>query len=170
MVKKGLDAFRRPQQVNVDVNVNIPGEVALSAAVETYRGTVFPWACDQNGHMNVRYYVAKFDEGTWQFMTEIELPRAEMQRRNIGAMAVNQTIDYKRELLAGDTVAVATDATRLGGSSIRFRHRMRDTATGEAVAEMSIVGVFVDLATRKAAAMPEEVRRRGAGFSAEAPA
>ena len=142
----------------------------MGAGVETYRGTVFPWECDQNGHMNVRFYVAKFDEGTWQFMTEIGLPRAEMQRRNIGAMAVNQTIDYKRELLAGDTVAVATDVTKLGGSSIRFRHRMRDTATGEAVAEMSIVGVFVDLATRKSVAIPDEVRRRAAALAVAVPA
>ena len=28
----------------------------------TYRGTVYPWHCDHVGHMNVMWYVGKFDE------------------------------------------------------------------------------------------------------------
>jgi acyl-CoA thioesterase FadM len=31
----------------------------------TYRGTVYPWHCDHIGHMNVMWYVGKFDEATW---------------------------------------------------------------------------------------------------------
>jgi acyl-CoA thioester hydrolase len=30
----------------------------------TYRGTVYPWQCDHIGHMNVMWYVGKFDEAT----------------------------------------------------------------------------------------------------------
>ena len=33
--------------------------------VETYRGAVYPWHCDHMGHMNVMWYVGKFDEATW---------------------------------------------------------------------------------------------------------
>lgn len=139
----------------------------MARAIDTYRGAVFPWECDHNGHMNVRFYVAKFDEGTWQFMAAIGLSRAEQRRRNLGAMAVNQTIAYKRELLAGDVVAVATDVTRIGGSSVTFRHRMTDAASGEAVAEMEIVGVFVDLAARKSTPIPDDVRARAAALMAE---
>ena len=28
----------------------------------TYRGTVYPWQCDHVGHMNIMWYVGKFDE------------------------------------------------------------------------------------------------------------
>jgi acyl-CoA thioester hydrolase len=28
----------------------------------TYRGTVYPWQRDHIGHMNVMWYVGKFDE------------------------------------------------------------------------------------------------------------
>ncbi len=34
--------------------------------IETYRGVIYPWNCDHMGHMNVQYYVGKFDEATWQ--------------------------------------------------------------------------------------------------------
>lgn len=27
----------------------------------TYRGTVYPWQCDHVGHMNIMWYVGKFD-------------------------------------------------------------------------------------------------------------
>ena len=37
--------------------------------VETYRGVVFPWHCDQLGHMNVRHYVAMFDDASFHLLT-----------------------------------------------------------------------------------------------------
>jgi len=31
----------------------------------TYCGTVYPWQCDHVGHMNIMWYVGKFDEANW---------------------------------------------------------------------------------------------------------
>src|SRR5690349_3694340 len=42
----------------------------------TYRGAVYPWHCDQNGHMNVMWYVGKFDEATWSLMARIGVTRS----------------------------------------------------------------------------------------------
>jgi acyl-CoA thioester hydrolase len=140
----------------------------MPIAAETYRGAVFPWECDANGHMNVRFYVAKFDEGTWQFMAWIGASREELRRRNCGPMAVSQNISYKRELVPGDTVAVRTSVVALGTSSCRFRHVMTDTADGAVVAEMEIVGVFVDLATRKPMPVWPELRARAEALLAPA--
>ena len=39
----------------------------MPEAAITYRGTIYPWHCDHMGHMNVMWYVGKFDEATWQF-------------------------------------------------------------------------------------------------------
>jgi acyl-CoA thioester hydrolase len=33
----------------------------MSDLIETYRGAVYPWHCDHMGHMNVMWYVGKFD-------------------------------------------------------------------------------------------------------------
>jgi len=142
----------------------------MSNAVETYRGTVFPWECDANGHMNVRFYVGKFDEGTWQFMAQIGASREELARRNCGPMAVSQNIAYRRELVPGDTVVVRTSVVALGKSSCRFRHVMSDTASGAIVAEMEIVGVFVDLAGRKAMPVWPELRAKAEALMESAPA
>lgn len=137
-------------------------------SIETYRGAVFPWECDWNGHMNVRFYVGKFDEGTWQFMAQIGATRAELQRRNCGAMAVSQNIAYKRELVPGDTVAVQTSVQALGTTSCRFRHVMIETGSGAVAAEMDLVGVFVDLSSRKPMPIWPELRAGAAALLAAA--
>jgi len=146
------------------VYVNVNPAIRMPNAIETYRGTVFPWECDANGHMNVRFYVTKFDEGTWQFMAQIGATREELKRRNCGPMAVSQNIAYKRELVPGDTVVVTTALVALGNSSCRFRHVMTDSASGAVAAEMELVGVFVDLGTRKAMPVWPELRAKAASL------
>lgn len=138
----------------------------MAREIETYRGATFPWKCDWNGHMNVRFYVGKFDEGTWQFMAQIGASREELTRRNCGAMAVSQNITYRRELKPGDTVVVRTSVRALGTTSCRFRHVMVDLAKGDVAAEMDIVGVFVDLATRKPMPLRPEARAKAAALLA----
>ena len=48
--------------------------------VITYRGTVYPWQCDHMGHMNVMWYVGKFDEATWQILSTLGLSRTRLNR------------------------------------------------------------------------------------------
>src|SRR3954452_23114384 len=34
----------------------------MQAGLLTYKGAIYPWHCDHMGHMNVMWYVGKFDE------------------------------------------------------------------------------------------------------------
>ncbi len=72
----------------------------------TYKGTVYPWHCDEMGHMNVMWYVGKFDEGTRHFFHALGLTPQFLRENKRGMAAVEQNIQYKRELLAGDIVTV----------------------------------------------------------------
>ena len=45
----------------------------MYAAIETYRGFVYPSAIDHIGHMTVQSYTARFDEATWQFLAQLGL-------------------------------------------------------------------------------------------------
>ena len=56
------------------------------------------------GHMNVMWYVGKFDEATWHLFHAIGITPTFLRENNRGMAAVEQTIQYKRELLAGDIV------------------------------------------------------------------
>ena len=67
----------------------------------TYRGTVYPWQCDHVGHMNIMWYVGKFDEANWNLFARLGLTPSYLRESGRGMAAVQQTITYKRELLAG---------------------------------------------------------------------
>ena len=64
----------------------------------TYRGTVYPWHFDHVGHMNVMWYVGKFDEATWQFFNALGLTPQYLRTAQRGMAAVEQHISYMREV------------------------------------------------------------------------
>ena len=78
------------------------------AAEATYRGTVYPWQCDHVGHMNIMWYVGKFDEANWNFFARLGLTPTYLRESGRGMAAVQQNISCKRELLAGDIVEITS--------------------------------------------------------------
>ena len=125
----------------------------------TYRGAVYPSQCDHMGHMNVMWYVGKFDEATWQLFAAIGLKPARMRSENIGMAGLEQQIEYKRELRAGDVVTVTSTVLEVKPKVIRFAHEMRDDGTGEIAARMVVVAVHMDTVARKSRTFPDDVRR-----------
>jgi hypothetical protein len=91
----------------------------------TYRGVVYPWQCDHVGHMNVMWYVGKFDEATWQLFAMFGLTPSFLREKGRGMAAVQQNITVQRELLAGDVVSIDPASWRSGifsrGNSNRCR-------------------------------------------------
>ena len=124
----------------------------------TYRGTVFPWHCDHMGHMNVMWYVGKFDEATWHLFASIGLTRAFMRDTGSVFGAVQQNITYMRELLAGDIVEVRSRVLEIREKVIRFEHVMINSATGDTCARCEQTTVHIDAKARKAAAFPAAIR------------
>jgi len=129
----------------------------------TYRGTVYPWQCDHMGHMNVMWYVGKFDEATWQLMAKLGLSPSRLKNAGLGLAAVEQHIAYKRELCAGDVITIRSSVEEIKDKSIRFTHEMTNDETGELAATTVFVGVCLDLASRRAASLPADVRASTSG-------
>src|SRR5215472_9482364 len=102
------------------------------------------------GHMNVASYVAKFDEATWQLLAAIGLTPSRLRTENIGMAGVEQHIEYKRELFAGDIVTVSTTVLDIQEKAIRVQHEMKNDETGELAARMVLVALHLDRGTRKA--------------------
>jgi len=131
----------------------------------TYKGTVFPWHCDEMGHMNVMWYVGKFDEATRHLFNAIGITPTFVRENKRGMAAVEQTIQYKRELLAGDVVTVHSRLDEIRDKSVRFTHEMRKADTGELAATTTLTGVHIDTVARRACAFPEGVREKAAMFA-----
>jgi acyl-CoA thioester hydrolase len=124
----------------------------------TYRGTVYPWQCDHIGHMNVMWYVGKFDEATWHLFAQIGLTPSYLRESGRGMAAVQQNISYKRELLAGDIVEIRSRILELRDKVLRFAHDMINVESGETAASCELTGVYLDRAARRSIAFEDKVR------------
>jgi len=129
----------------------------MNEALLTYRGTVYPWHCDHVGHMNVMWYVGKFDEATWHLFHAIGLTRPYLQSAQRGMAAVDQHISYLQELHAGAVVSVRTRVLEVKERSLRFEHEMVDDATHSVAARTTLKAVHLDAVQRKSAAFPATV-------------
>ena len=137
------------------------------AGAITYRGVVYPWHCDHMSHMNVMWYTSKFDEATWSVFASIGITPTYIREQNHGMAAIEQTIAYKRELVAGDIVVVRSRILEVREKVIRIQHEMINDETNEVAATSELTGVHVDLASRKSCPLPPEIIDRARASSAE---
>ena len=133
----------------------------MSELIETYRGAVYPWHCDHMGHMNVMWYVGKFDEATWNLFATMGVTIAFLKENRRGMAAVQQNITYKRELYAGETVIVRSAFLEVRDKLAKFVHEMRNAVTDELAATCVLTGVHIDAVSRKSCAFPPEILARG---------
>jgi len=129
----------------------------MSDTLLTYRGTVYPWHCDHVGHMNVMWYVGKFDEATWHLFNTIGLSASYLRSAQRGMAAVDQHISYLQELHAGAVVSVRTRVLEVKERSLRFEHEMVDESTGTVAARTTLKAVHLDAVARKSAAFATTV-------------
>jgi len=132
----------------------------MAEVIVTYRGAVYPWHCDHMGHMNVMWYVGKFDEATWQILAAMGASPSRLRTEGFGLVAVEQHIEYKRELHAGDLLTIRSSVLEAKEKSVRFTHQMTNDETGEVAATMLVIGVCIDTIARSARALPRDILER----------
>ena len=129
----------------------------MSEPLLTYRGTVYPWHCDHVGHMNVMWYVGKFDEASWQLFNAVGLSLPYLRSAGRGMAAVDQHISYLQELHAGAVVSVRTRLLEVKERSLRFEHEMVDETSGAVAARTTLKAVHLDAVQRKSTAFAAAV-------------
>jgi acyl-CoA thioester hydrolase len=121
----------------------------MSAIDISYRGLVHQWHCDHMGHMNVMWYVGKFDEATWNLAASLGMTSSYMREAGRGMAAVEQHISYRREALVGDVIVVRSAVLELKPKSIRFAHEMFRGDGGDHLSTMLVTGVHIDVQARR---------------------
>jgi acyl-CoA thioester hydrolase len=132
----------------------------MPESIITYRGAIYPWHCDHMGHMNVMWYVGKFDEATWQILAAMGASPTRLREEGFGLAAVEQHIEYKRELRAGDLITIRSSVLEAKEKSVRFTHEMTNDETGELAAKMLVIGVCIDTVVRRSRALPRDILER----------
>jgi len=132
----------------------------LSELPVTYRGIVYPWQLDHMNHMNVQHYTASFDHASWVLLAMLGLDAAYFQRHRRGVAALEQHIEYRSELRAGDAFEIRSIVLDVRDKTIRLKHEMRKVRTGALAASTTILGVHIDTDARSGIPLPPGVRDR----------
>jgi acyl-CoA thioester hydrolase len=139
--------------------MNMKKRTGASADMVTYRGAIYPWQCDHMGHLNIMWYVGKFDEANWNLFANIGITPSYLRQQRFGMAGVQQNITYKRELMAGDVIEVRSRILEVRERVIRFLHEMRNVERDEVAAACEITAVHLDRTAHKSCAFPPAVRR-----------
>ena len=126
----------------------------------TYRGMVHQWHCDHMGHMNVMWYVGKFDEATWNLGAMMGMTAQYLREAKRGMAAVDQRINYRREALVGDVIIVRSAMLEVKPKSVRFVHEMFRGDGGDHLSTMMVTGVHIDIQLRKSTQFEPQVFAR----------
>ncbi len=131
-----------------------------SAPLELSQGVVRPEWLDYNGHMNVAYYVLAFDHACDSFLDHIGMTDAYRARSGGTTFAAEMHITYQREVMAGDPLRFTGHLLGFDKKRIHFILHMYHAEQGYLAATSEWMSLYVDLATRRVAAMPEEISSR----------
>ena len=129
----------------------------MSAPVQTLRMVIQAWHCDHVGHLNAGLYMQWLGDAAFSLLAEHGLDGESARRLGVNMAAVRTEIDFRRELKAGDTVAMETELVELAPKRATFRHRLTRLGDGAVAMEAMLMTVCLDLVTRRAVPIPAAV-------------
>ena len=133
----------------------------MAGYVETHRTVVAPADCDHLGHMNVQHFFAAVGDGMFGIQSLLGLgPEDVRNGRGLSFAVVHAESEFKAEVLAGDIVVLETAVVEIGGKSGTFHHRLIKAEDGTVVFEARLKCALLDLKTRRATEVPNDVRAR----------
>ncbi|MCS0605657.1 acyl-CoA thioesterase [Streptomyces sp. LP11] len=119
------------------------------------RVTVRGYETDTQGHLNQAVYLNYAEHARWSLLQAAGISQARLVGRGVGPVALETTIRYRRELLAGDEVDVTCAFEWGGGKTFRIVQEIRKT-DGTLAAEITAVGGLMDLKERRLLTDPRE--------------
>ena len=137
-----------------------PPKIALDEIKELgepcFRATIPPEWADNNGHMNIRWYLVLLDDaGDIQHEQHghgLDYHRA----HNTGTMDLEQHINYVSEVMPGEQIAIYSRAFAVSPKRYHYLMFLVNESIGKLSAIFECMNAFVDLSIRKTAPWPPE--------------
>lgn len=131
---------------------------------ETWKGMVSPAQCDVLEHMNLQYYFAAIGDAMFCFQIELGLGPSAIHDRHMSFAVVHAESSFKTELVAGDVIMVQSGVEKIGDKSATFYHELVKVEDRSVAFDVHFKCVLLDLDTRKAMAIPDNVREAARKF------
>lgn len=125
-----------------------------------HRATIPPEYLDAMQHMNVRWYMALFDEGAWRFFASFGMNAEYYRTRQAGGFALKHFVQYFAEVRLGETVAIRGRVLGRTAKRVHFMLFMVNETTDRLAATLEALGSHADMRVRRTAPYPEDLAAR----------
>ena len=140
-----------------------PHPVALDDIValgSPYRLVIPPEYEDENGHVNMRWYLAIYDDAGYPLAARLGLTPEFHKQHGTGGYDLEHHIHYLSEVMVGDTIAVYTRLLDRSAKRIHYMMFMVNETRDTLASIFECVNSFADLTVRRTAPYPDEISQR----------
>jgi acyl-CoA thioester hydrolase len=114
------------------------------------------WA-DSNGHMNMRWFVALFDDAGDELHERVGLtPEFHKQHRS-GTVDLEHHTHFLHEVMPGDTVAIYSRLVARSAKRVHYLMFLVNESRNNVAAVFECMNAFLDLTVRRMAPFPPEI-------------
>jgi acyl-CoA thioester hydrolase len=124
-----------------------------------------PGWIDYNGHLNMAYYNVLFDRAIDQMWLELGIGPDYLKSRGGSTFTAECHVRYLREVHLGDPVRVSVYLVAADDKRLHTFEELRHAEEGWLSATSENMSMHVDMAARKVAPFPDDIRARIAGVA-----
>jgi acyl-CoA thioester hydrolase len=127
------------------------------------------WDCDEMGHMNVRHYVVRAQEGLISLAAELGLPHAFSPHANATLLVKEHHIRFLREAHAGAPLTMLGGVIEMGETEARLLQLLIHPGSGELAATFQTTVVHATPREGQPFPWPRIARERADALKVEVP-
>lgn len=126
--------------------------------IDTACGTIEPWECDARGELHPRFFMSRCSDAVTHLQRHYGLTPAYRRANGLGSAALEYNIEFHHPLRAGDALITKSGLREMQSKTQRFFHWFINAGSGVTAATVETTGTLFDFATRRAVAMPDDLR------------
>ena len=119
-----------------------------------------PQWIDYNGHLNMAYYNVMMDRAIDQLWLQLGIGPTYMKERHASTFTAEAHVRYLREIHLGDPVQVSVWMLAADEKRIHTFEELRHATEGWLSATSENITLHIDMAVRKVAPFPPDIRAR----------
>lgn len=132
----------------------------ITALPVFHRATIPSDYLDRMGHMNVRWYMALFDEAAWRYFDSLGMTETYYRENHAGGFALKHHVSYLAEVRVGESVTLHGRILGRSAKRVHFMLFMVNETTGVLAATLEVLGSHADMRIRRTSPYPPDISAR----------
>ena len=137
------------------------------ATIEVLRSGVNTWECDQMGHLNVRHYFGRANQGLATLALHLGLSPSQLRAEGLVLRASDQHVRFIRELRPGTSYTIQAGVVSASAERLQVYEEMQLVHKQEIAASMFSEVSLVEGATGRVRPFPDAVLANARALSTE---